>query len=876
MLSFGSLCVLLVLGYWLRRKPWVLRRPRLYAGFYVVLLGLVLFLGVDDIHARHATPLTHAEVAETQREILPFDDGWRFMRFGLMPDGSRREEPKELEVTNFDDSGWRLLDLPHDWGIEGPFRVDLPNRTGKLPWAGIGWYRKTFHSPESDRLKRIFVDFDGAMSNCSVWLNGQFVGKWPYGYASFQLELTGKIRVGEDNVIAVRLDNKPDSSRWYPGGGIYRHVRLVKTAPVHVAHWGTFATTPQVTASNATERIVTIISNQSDADADVVVKHRIFGPGSTSNLVAQWSSDKVEVDAGSKVEIDASLHVTSPRLWDLKTPDLYEVQTTVMQNGIEVDTYKTRIGIRAIEFTADKGFFLNGESVKLNGVCMHHDLGPLGTAVNTRALERQIEILQSMGCNAIRTSHNPPAPELVELCDRMGMLLLVEAFDCWTKGKTENDYGRHFLLWHRKDLSSMVRHYRNDPSVIMWSTGNEIREQGRLWHFISRRLTRIVKQNDPTRPVTAGCNVPEAGFNGFQKTVDVFGYNYKPQLYSEFRKQHPSEPLYGSETASCISSRGEYFFPVDKGPDKGCYWFQVSSYDLYAPKHACPPAEEFEAQDRNPSVCGEFVWTGFDYLGEPNPYDRDRLDHLGFLDEADHENMQRWIDSLGGKPPSRSSYFGIVDLCGFPKDRYFLYQARWRPELPMAHILPHWNWPERVGQVTPVHVYTSGDEAELFLNGESLGRKRKGPYEYRLRWDNVVYQPGELRVIAYKDGKVWAEECVKTTGAAAVIDLSSDRSIIGADGSDLAFVTVKVVDGDGLVVPRADNLVEFTITGPGDIIAVGNGNPVSHEPFVATKRKAFNGLALAVIRSRKGEAGSILLRAKSDGLQGSEITVTAR
>jgi len=811
------------------------------------------------------------------REISSFNEGWKFARFGAMPDGTEKAEPAGLEMPAVNDNDWRTLNLPHDWGIEGPFRADLPNRTGKLPWAGIGWYRKHFQVPASDKGKRIFIEFDGAMSNARVWCNGMYVGEWPYGYASFQLELTDYIRVGKENVIAVRLDNKPDSSRWYPGGGIYRNVRLIKTAPVHVAQWGVYITTPKVSGKVAAVKIRTHVVNQSAAGAKIVVRNEIFDD-STKKKIAGQATNEGELAAGAALNSECTVELVAPKRWNLETPNLYYVLTSILQDGRVMDTCKTCFGIRTIEFGADFGFKLNGKRVRMNGVCMHHDLGPLGTAVNVRALERQIEILREMGCNAIRTSHNPPAPELLDLCDRMGMLVMVEAFDCWEKGKTRNGYNLLFPEWHEKDLRAVIRRDRNHPCVVMWSTGNEVREQkNRQGQEISRKLTAIVHEEDPTRPVTAGCNNPQAGWNGFQKTVDVFGYNYKPHLYGKFREINPNQPLYGSETASCISSRGEYFFPVSDDKSKGCGgYFQVSSYDLSAPKWAYPPDVEFEAQDKNPEVFGEFVWTGFDYLGEPTPYNKDATNLLNFTNPDDRKQMERELALLGKNIPARSSYFGSVDLCGFKKDRFYLYQARWRPELPIAHILPHWNWPERIGKVTPVHVYTSGDEAELFLNGKSLGRKKKGPYQYRLRWDDVVYQPGVLRVIAYKNGKKWAHDMVKTTGQPAKVMLSADRTVIKADGADLAFVTVRISDAEGLTVPRSYNLVKFDISGPGEIVAVGNGNPVSHESFHASERKAFNGLCLAVIRSKKGQCGTITLRARSEDLQGSEISITAR
>jgi beta-galactosidase len=480
-----------------------------------------------------------------------------------------------------------------------------------------------------------------------------------------------------------------------------------------------------------------------------------------------------------------------------------------------------------------------------------------------------------MGCNAIRTSHNPPAPELLDLCDRLGFVVMDEAFDAWQMRKKRNDYNLLYNDWHEADVRAWLRRDRNHPCVILWSIGNEIPEQANPGHFnVARDLAEIVHSEDTTRPVTAGCNHTEAGYNGFQKIVDVFGYNYKPGEYAKFRAANPGLPLFASETSSCVSSRGEYFFPVSDDKSKGLADFQVSSYDLYAPPWAMPPDTEFRGQDKNAFVAGEFVWTGFDYLGEPTPYNADLSNLNNYSNPADKARAEKELQELGRiRTPSRSSYFGIVDLAGFPKDRYYLYQAHWRPDFPMAHILPHWNWPERVGQVTPVHVYTSGDEAELFLNGKSLGRKKKGPLEYRLRWDDVVYQPGELKVVAYQHGKKWATDVMKTTGPATKLLLAPDRAKFAADGRDLSFVTVKVADQAGLLVPRADNEIHFRVEGPGEIVATDNGDATSFESFQAPQHKAFNGLALVIVRAKAGQPGKITLIAESTGLKPATVTL---
>jgi beta-galactosidase len=780
----------------------------------------------------------------------------------------------------FDDRGWRHLSLPHDWGIEGPFNQDYPGETGKLPWWGIGWYRKHFTVTAADKDRRLHLEVDGAMAYATVWLNGHFVGGWPYGYASFELDLTPYVQFGADNTLVIRLDNPPDSSRWYPGGGIYRNVWLVKTEQVHVAHWGTYVTTPEVGPSSATVQLKTTIDNESQRAANVTLKTELYELGAKGRKtgagpVATVPPSSLRVAAGASETGKLELRVNRPKLWTIEQPRLYVAVTTVTKEGRDVDSYETTFGIRTVRFDADRGFFLNGEPVEIKGVCNHHDLGSLGAALNVRALERQLQIMKEMGVNAIRTSHNPPAPELLELCDRMGFLVMDEAFDCWRRGKKKNDYHLLFDDWHEKDWRSQLRRDRNHPSVILWSTGNEIGEQRTPdgWK-VSEELRRIAHEEDPTRPAGAGCNQTEAGYNGFQKTLDVFGYNYKPTEYGKFHQANPTIPLMGSETASTVSSRGEYFFPVVEDKSQGRSDFQVSSYDLYAPRWAMPPDAEFQGQDEFPFVAGEFVWTGFDYLGEPTPYNADVTNLLNFTDPAEQARLAKELQELGKiKVPSRSSYFGIVDLAGFKKDRFYLYQSRWRPELPMAHILPHWNWPERRGQTVPVHVYTSGDEAELFLNGRSLGRKRKEKRQYRLRWDDVAYEPGELRVIAYRTGKRWAEDAVKTTGAASRLTLAADRAMLGADGSDLSFVTVTVADKQGLLVPRSKNRLRFQVSGPGEIVAVDNGDATSLESFQSKERAAYNGLCLVVLRTLAGQPGAIRLTASADGLAGAKVLI---
>lgn len=847
--------------------------------------------------------ITSAQTSNSGRVRVTFNENWLFQKGDpagaegkldyerikdwLLPSGNpfvtaKRTPPagtlgQDVAYTraDFDDSKWRRRDLPHDWAIEGNFQQGLSSETGKRPFAGVGWYRKHFALFPGEAGKKIFIDFDGAMSYPAIWVNGKFVGGHAYGYASFRLDLTPFVRVGKDNVIAVRLDNPPDSSRWYPGAGIYRNVWFVKTSPVHVAQWGTYITTPNVSRESTDVNIKTTIDNDSTASAKIEVKTTI---NSRSLRPAVVSTSTVEISASASQTIDQKLTIEKPLLWDTNAPNLYTASVQLRQNGKLIDTYETTFGVRSIKFNAEKGFLLNGEHIYLKGVCMHHDLGALGAAMNLRALERQLEILKEMGGNAIRTSHNPPAPELLDLADKMGFVVLDEGFDAWLKAKKPNDYHRAFVDWHEIDWRSQIRRDRNHPSVVLWSIGNEIEEQGTPeGHKIAAELTRIAHEEDPTRQVTAGANNAKAGYNGFQATVDVFGYNYRWKEYEKFRSSNPSMPLIGSETASTVSSRGEYFFPVANDKSKGRQDFQVSSYDLSAPPWAWPPDTEFGAQDRNPFLAGEFVWTGFDYLGEPTPYMRDSKTMLDFSDPAESERMAAELKATGSiRVPSRSSYFGIVDLCGFKKDRFYIYQARWRPDLPMAHILPHWNWPERVGQITPVHVYTSGDEAELFLNGRSLGRKKRGQFEYRLRWDDVKYEPGELRVITYNNGRHWAEDVVRTAGEPSQILMHADHSTIRADGTDLSFVTLTIVDKNGVMVPRSKNQIKIDITGPSEIVGMDNGDATDLESFQSKSRKAYNGLALVIVRSKKGQAGAIRIRSSASGLKTAMKTIFAR
>ncbi len=777
---------------------------------------------------------------------------------------------------DFDDSAWEQVRLPHDWAAKGPFlqghSADISGSMGRLPAPGVAWYRKKLEIPASDEGKSIYLDIDGAMSYAMVWLNGNLVGGWPYGYNSFRLNLTPFLNYGGENQIAIRLDNPNHSSRWYPGAGLYRNVWLTKTNPVQVGQWGTYITTPHVSEIQATVNLEVSIENHLDKASDVEVITEIFNLDADGNptgaVVASFQPKKAQLAAGSNVKVDGSVVIENPRLWGpypSQTPNQYVAVTTLKTEGKVVDKYDTRFGIRALRFDPETGVHVNGEPIYIKGVNQHHDLGALGAAFNVRAAERQLEILREAGCNAIRMAHNPPAPELLELTDRMGFLVFNEIFDVWERRKAPLDFHLIFPDWYEQDVRAFVRRDRNSPSTISWSYGNEVGEQytGEAGVEVSRRLNRIVKEEDTTRPTTVSKNFAKPPM-AFPEVPDMINLNYQGEgirnapeyahlqgintepLYPSFCEAYPDKIILSSENAAALSIRGEYIFPVTPAqsspisdgvggdPEK----MYVSSYELYTANFGSSADKVFATKDKHPYVNGGFVWSGWDYLGEPTPY-----------------------------YSARSTYFGIIDLAGFKKDRFYLYQSRWRPELPMVHILPHWNWPERVGKLTPVHVFTSGDEAELFLNGKSLGRKAKGEYEYRLRWDDVVYEPGELKVVAYKNGEKWAEQLMKTTGAPAILEAAPDRDEITADGYDLSFVSIKITDKEGLTVLNAKNHIRFSIEGPGEIVATDNGDPTNFTPFPSHEREAFNGYCLVIVRGVPGKTGNITVKAEAEGLK---------
>jgi beta-galactosidase len=838
------------------------------------------------------------------RERTSLNAGWRFSRFTSNPDslsydtlkswilpaannfitGTPYKRPSgtapgtNLNFTkaDFNDKSWEQLSVPHDWAIKGPF--DAPGVSGglgRLPINGVGWYRRTL-TIDQDIIKSgksIFLDVDGAMAYAAVWLNGNLVGGWPFGYNSFRLDLTSFVKAG-DNQIALRVDNALDSSRWYPGAGIYRNVWLVTVNSVHVGQYGTYMTTPKVSAQQASLNLAIDVENKGNSSRQVQVDTSVYELDATTrkasgNAVATFPAVKGDVASQTKKTLNSTATVQNPKLWGpppAQKPNEYVAVSTVSVDGAVVDTYETIFGIRSITYDANTGVHVNGQAVRIQGTCNHHDLGSLGAAFNSRAAERQIQMLQEMGNNALRTSHNPPAPEFLDIADRLGVMVMDEIFDAWKTGKTNNDFHRIFADWHEPDLRSFIRRDRNHPSIISWSVGNEIPEQSSADGGATGTMLRdIARQEDPTRLVTAAMNGAGPG-TALADAMDIDGLNYQGEgngaswssSYPAFHSKYPNKMIWSTESASTVSSRGIYLFPVTsektavvgnnagQGGDGTAH--HVSAYDLYSPSWAASPDKVFEQQDRHPYAAGEFVWTGWDYIGEPTPYDS-----------------------------SRSSYFGIIDLAGFKKDRFYLYQARWRSELPMVHVLPHWTWSQdRVGKVTPVHVYTSGDEVELFVNNVSAGRKKRGQYEYRLRWSDVTYSPGSIRAVAYKNGKEWASDTRKTAGAAASLNVTADRTTISSDSQDLSFITVAVVDASGNTVPQASNQITFSVTsGPGKIVSTDNGDPTDKVPFPSLNRKAFSGLALAIVRSEPGAKGDIVIEAKASSLAGGRIVITA-
>lgn len=820
---------------------------------------------------------TSVSQPEDNGRRVDFTTGWTF----------NLGDDESASAPDYDDSGWRKLNLPHDWAIEGDFSKDNPSGTGggALP-GGIGWYRKVFTVDKADLGKRLYIDFDGVYMNSTVYINGHKLGTRPYGYISFSYDLTPYINWDGKNVVAVRVDNaEQPNSRWYSGCGIYRNVWLTRVAPVHVAQWGTFVTAENVSENGALLKIHTKV--QYDADSTETTQVTLLSQllDASGKVVGEATSD-VELQAGTSKDIPQEITVANPQLWNLENPYLYKVKTVLSQNGQTVDTYYTNTGIRTFSFDVEKGFILNGKQVKINGVCMHHDLGCLGAAINTRAIERQLEILKEMGCNGIRCSHNPPAPELLDLCDRMGFIVMDETFDMWRKRKTAHDYSRYFDEWHERDLTDLVVRDRNHPSIFMWSIGNEVLEQwsdakadtlslaeaNLILNFghsedmlakegemsvnslLTKKLADMVRALDPTRPITSGCNEPNPNNHLFRSgALDIIGFNYHHEWFAGVPENFPGKPFLVTESVSGLMTRGYYRMNSDSMYIWPKRWdipffdesFSCSSYDNCHVPWGSTHEETWRLVKNSDFISGQYIWTGFDYIGEPTPYG--------------------W--------PARSSYFGIVDLAGFPKDVYYMYQSEWRPDKTVLHLFPHWNW--EPGQTIDLWAYyNNADEVELFINGNSQGVRSKGKDDLHVCW-RVTFEPGTVKAVSRKDGKVVAEQEIHTAGEPAQVRLTPDRASIHADGRDLSFVTVEILDKDGNLCPNADNEVTFDVQGDGFIAGVDNGSPISMERFKANHRKAFYGKCLVVIQNN-GKSGNISLTATADGLEKDNVSITVQ
>ncbi len=929
--------------------------------------------------------IENKQQGEVSRQVLSFNRDWKFAK----------GEQSGAEVPNFDDSKWQAVRLPHDWAIAGPFNPNVNGYAGKLPWQGVGWYRKTFTLDKADSGRRVYFDFDGVMAFPKVYINGTLAGQWDYGYMSFRVDATPYVKFGGDNIIAVQVDTRRHGTRWYPGAGIYRKVTMTICEPVHVAHWGTFVTTPQVSDAEASVHIRSTIENHLETESKITVEYLLFDP---DNKAVAAGQKKQAIPASGSQELELSLKVENPQRWDINSPKLYTAKMIVRMDDKVVDADSTTFGIRTFTFTANDGFHLNGRREQLYGVCLHHDHGPLGAAFYTRAMERQLEIMRDMGVNAIRTSHNPPAPELLDLCDRMGFVVWDECFDKWdsTAGRVNGkppleEYGE-------KQIRNFVMRDRNHPCIVVWSIGNEIGEQP--WDKEGTSPERVkfmsdfVRKYDPTRPVGMACHTPSTADMNIVDALDLTGWNYR-RRYARCRQRYPDKPIIYSESASTFSTRGFYELPLSKAKTQYSKQNQVDSYDRNAADWSDIPDVEFDLMETDRFVAGDFVWTGFDYLGEPTPFSKQ----------------------------ARSSYFGIVDLTGIPKDRFYLYRSYWAPEKTTVHILPHWNWPDRIGQNVPVFVYTNGDSAELFLNGKSLGSRTKAKrdannvnfaldkparasaeesgrgnrasdatdgsaatqwraasadanqwwqvdlgevrqvryividfekeaknylyrleastdcstwqviadknewtgddsqaghevdaqarfirisftalrqgfrasfrefrvyqiktdqsyyavtYKYRLCWNEVVYEPGELKAVAYKDGKEIGHEFMRTADNPTALQLTADRIQLAATGEDLCYILIEAVDEKGMLCPLAENMVRFKVKGPAEIAGVGNGNPLSLEPFQADYRKLFYGKAMLILRTIEGKTGQVRVTAESDGLKSAAETIQCR
>ncbi|MFI1744280.1 DUF4982 domain-containing protein [Thalassobellus sediminis] len=788
--------------------------------------------------------LNFSQVSFSQvRTVQQLDANWKF----------QKGEIENAFDINYEDTAWETVSVPHDWAIYGPFDKNIDKqevaivqngekvatektgRTGSLPHIGTGWYRKKITIPEFKEGKKAIILFEGAMAEPQVYLNGKKIGEWGYGYSYFYFDITKDLLVDKENILAVKLSNEAFSSRWYPGAGLYRNVSVIVTNNTRFNQWGTFITTPTISKNVATVNIKSKVTGENVSIITKIVD-------SDSNEVATLKSN-----TSSENQFEQNIEVKNPKLWSPETPYLYTAKMQLYEGDVLKDEITQRFGIREIKYEAHKGFSLNGEIRKFKGVCLHHDLGPLGSAINKAALRRQLTILKDMGCDAIRSSHNMPSFEQLELCDEMGFMFLAESFDEWAKPKVKNGYNRFFHDYAEKDVVNLVRATRNHPSIVMWSSGNEVPDQwGKEGVKRAQWLQDVFHREDPTRPVTVGMDQVKATMaSGFGSLLDIPGLNYRVHLYEEAYNTFPQGFILGSETASTVSSRGVYKFPVVQEKNKQYDDFQSSSYDLEACSWSNVPDEDFVLQDDKPWVIGEFVWTGFDYLGEPTPYD------------------ESW--------PSRSSYFGISDLAGLPKDRFYLYRSRWNKKEETLHILPHWNWEGREGETTPVFVYTNYNSAELFINGKSMGVQKKNTStpqnRYRLMWMDAKYEPGVLKVVAFDDeGKSIAEKEIHTAGKPYKIVLNPDRKIIKADGKDLSFVEVSVVDKYGVLCPTATNQLKFQVKGEGTYRAACNGDATSLEMFHLPTMKLFSGKLVVLVQS-SNESGIIKLSVTGDGLK---------
>lgn len=813
----------------------------------VAALLLILFLIFNN---RRPASKDLRQVEEVRNTVL-LDKGWQF----------HRGDSSEV---------WEDVTIPHDWAIYGPFSRDndlqtvaivqngeetasvKTGRTGGLPYVGVGWYRRTLNVTPGMKATLLF---DGAMSEARVYVNGQEVIFWPYGYNSFYCDITPFLYPdGQDNELRVRLENRPQSSRWYPGAGLYRNVRLIETRKVHIPVWGTYITTDlNPSKRQASVNIRTEIAGITTEDIVALITDIRDASGSVVTSIESLTGASQALAQGGTAVLEQKVTVEQPSLWSPENPTLYTAFSRVYTQSAGgerelVDTYSTTFGIRSIEVRPETGFYLNGVNRKFQGVCLHHDLGPLGAAVNVSALRHQLTMLKDMGCDAIRTTHNMPAPELTQLCDEMGFMVMVENFDEWDVAKCANGYHRYFDEWAERDMVNMLRHYRNNPSVVMWSVGNEVPTQWTPGGYeVAKFLQDICHREDPTRPVTCGMDQIDAILhNGFGAVFDVPGFNYRAHRYVEGYETLPQKVLLGSETSSTVSSRGVYKFPVEKKYDALYDDHQSSSYDLEYCSWSNVPDDDLALAEDYPWTMGQFVWTGFDYLGEPSPYDTDA-----------------W--------PNHSSMFGIIDLASIPKDRYWLYRSVWNQDSPTLHILPHWNWEGREGEVTPVFVYTSYPRAELFLNGRSLGIREKCDstlqHRFRLMWNDVRYEPGELTVVAYdSEGNKAMQKSVRTASEPYALELIPARESITADGKDLLYVTVRIVDQDGNLCPLDSRKVRFEVSGAGEFRAVANGDPTCLELFHIPEMSAFGGMLTVIVQSKE-KAGRITLKASADGLR---------